>query len=163
MKTKLPLFLLMFLTCGCVFSNENTTGMRTCPRVQIRSEDAHIKQFAGGQDLFEIQMISYSGHCFYDEKTGVSKAVVSPIFYIKRLTESNVEDVHFSYYLETAEGPAKFLGKKTYFAKVRMTKGVWNLTWQANESDKISIPGEYDVDMYAGIYAHKVDSEEKVK
>ena len=164
MKTKLPLFLLMFLMTGCL-SEQNSVSTRTCPKVQIRTADSTIKQFAGGQDLFEIQMVSYRGYCYFDESAGQTKAVVTPIFHIKRLTDSNVEDVHFSYYLETAEGPARFLGKKSYFAAVRMAKGLWNMNWQpAKEAIGISVPnGEYDVDMYAGLYAVKADSEEKVQ
>lgn len=163
MKNKLLLFFLMFLTFGCYQTTQEYMPFTTCPRVQIRKDDQKIKQFAAGQDLFEIEMVSYSGRCSYDEKTGQTKAFITPIFHLTRLTKSNVEDVHFSYYLETAEGPSRFLGKKTYFEAAHITKGVWNLTWKGKESDGITIPnGEYDVDMYAGLYAVKADSEEKV-
>lgn len=165
MKTKLSLILLTFLTAGCAWwQNSDYHAPKTCPKVRIKAEDNAIQQFVGGQNLFEIKMIGSSGYCYYDEKALQTKAVVRPIFHLTRLSESNVEDVHFSYYLETAEGPARFLGKKTYFAEVRMTKGVWNMDWQAPESDGISVPaGEYDVEMYAGLYAVKADSEEKVQ
>ncbi len=162
MKTKLSLFLLALLTVGC-YQVDEYLPIKTCPKVQIKAQDKTIKQYAGSQNLFEIEMVSYIGHCYYDEKAGQTKAVVTPIFQIKRLSESNVEDLHFSYYLETAEGPARFLGKKTYFAAVHMPKGVWNISWRGKQSDGISIPdGQYHVDMYAGLYAIKADSEEKV-
>jgi len=113
--------------------------------------------------LFKIEMIGYKGHCYFDERVQKNKAAVAPRFKIVRLRNSNVEDVHFSYYLETFEGPTRFLGQKTYFAAARMPKGSYEM-YYSPEFGELSVPaGEYDFDMYAGLKAITQDSEYKVK
>lgn len=169
MKTKY-LFLSLFLLAGCAGQNNYVDGgdydvasLGVCPKVEIKSEDKAIIQKAGGVDLFKIEVVGYDGSCYYDMRVLRTKAVVSPRFKITRLTDTNVEDIHFSYYLQTAEGPTRFLGKKTYFSEVGMLKGVYEIMYTA-PSGELSIPaGKGDVDIYVGINAVKEDSEYKVK
>ena len=163
MKTKLSL-LIFPLIAGCVsYSQETYEDLGACPKVQIRQEDRSIIQKAGGRDLFKIEMVGYNGHCYYDERVQKDKAVVSPTFKITRLSDTNIEDVHFSYYLETYEGPARFLGKKTYFSEVRMPKGSFE-SYHTADGGELSVPaGEYDFEMYAGLNAVLQDSEYKTK
>jgi len=162
MKLYLPLFMCLTLV-GCASDEMGYTDLNACPKVQIRQDDKAIVQTAYGKDLFKIEMIGYDGHCYFDERLDKDKAVVSPRFKIVRLTDTNVEDVHFSYYLETYEGPVRFLGKKTYFAAVRMPKGSFEMFY-SDEGRELSVPaGRYDFDMYAGLYAVKADSERKAK
>ena len=169
MKTKY-LLLSLLLISGCAVNDGYMDGgdydeasFGTCPKVEIKSEDKKIIQDAGGVPLFEIEVIGYTGNCYYDARVLKNKAVVSPRFKITRLTDTNVEDIHFSYYLETVEGPTRFLGKKTYFAEVGMIKGVYEIIYEA-PTGELSIPaGQYDVDMYVGLNAVKQDSERKVK
>lgn len=165
MKTKYLLLSLLFIG-ACAVNNDyagDDDAFGSCPKVEINSEDKKIIQEAGGVKLFEIELVGYTGSCYYDTRVLKNKAVVSPRFKITRLTDTNVEDIHFSYYLETAEGPARFLGKKTYFAEVGMIKGVYEIMYEA-PAGELSIPaGKYDVDMYVGLNAVKEDSERKVK
>ena len=169
MKTKI-LFLSLFLAVGCSMQNVyvdggdyDETSFRTCPKVEIRDEDKAIVQRAAGEDLFQIEVVGYDGRCYYDERVLKNKAVVSPKFKITRLGYNHVEDVHFSYYLETVKGPTRFLGKKTYFAEAHLIEGVNEIVYTAKPGD-LSIPaGEYDVDMYVGLNALAEDSEYRVK
>lgn len=169
MKAKLSL-LFVILTTACIYRPQyeayedgESGNLGRCPTVQIKQEDRSIIQKAGGRDLFKIEMVAYEGHCYYDERIEKDKAVVSPKFKITRLTDTNVEDIHFSYYLETAEGPAKFLGKKTYYGEVRMPKGSFE-SYYTPESGELSFEaGRGKVDMYIGLYAVKADSEYKAK
>ena len=160
----------ILLIAGCAHQNDYVEGgdysldsITACPKVQIKSEDKAIIQTAGGVDLFKIEATGYKGSCRYDPLVLRDKAVVSPQFKITRLTDTNVEDVHFSYYLQTAEGPSRFLGKKTYFATVVMPKGVYELTYTANEGELSAPLGKYDTDIFIGLNALTADSEYKIK
>ncbi|MBR2299032.1 MAG: hypothetical protein IJ870_00465 [Alphaproteobacteria bacterium] len=163
MKAKLSLLLLPLLA-GCVeYMEEVESDFTACPKVEIRQEDKAIVQKGGGYDLFKIEMVGYNGHCYFDERVQKDKAVVAPKFKITRLSNTNVEDVHFSYYLETYEGPTRFLGKKTYFALVRMPKGSFE-SYYTPDGGELSVPaGKYDFEMFAGLNATLQDSEYKVK
>ena len=167
MKTK-NLFLSLLLIAGCTSQNVyvpegDSAPLMACPKVEIKAEDRAIIQKAGGQDLFKIELTGYAGNCYYDERISKDKAVVSPRFKITRLTNNHVEDVHFSYYLETAEGPTRFLGKKTYFAEVNMVTGVNEIVYTAPAGELSAPIGKQKVDMYVGLNAIAEDSEYKVK
>jgi len=155
---------LMLLTAGCANNdiNEDFAVMR-CPKVSVRQSDQAMIQTAGGQDLFAIEIVGYKGRCYYDEQILKDKAVVAPEFKITRLSESHVEDIHFSYYMETYEGPEKFLGRKTYFAKAEMLRQVPEI-YYTPEQKELTIPaGKYDFDMYIGLNVIKNDSEYRIK
>ena len=169
MKTK-NLLLSLLVVAACSTQNVYVEGgdydvasYGVCPKVQIKAEDKAIIQKAGGVDLFKIEAVGYKGNCYYDERLSKEKAVVSPKFKITRLSDTNVEDVHFSYYLQTAEGPTRFLGKKTYFEAVNMPKGVYEIVYEAKGGELSTPLGQYDVDMYVGLNAVKADSEYKLK
>lgn len=167
MKTK-HLFLSLLLIAGCASQNayvseEGMSPLMACPKVRIKAEDKAIIQKAAGTDLFKIELTGYDGNCYYDARISKNKAVVSPRFKITRLTNNHVEDVHFSYYLETVEGPTRFLGKKTYFAEVNMITGVNEIVYTASAGELSAPLGKYDVDMYVGLNAVSEDSEYKVK
>ena len=167
MKARLILALLpLVAACSSSSSFSNDVyedELISCPKVKIKAEDRSIVQKVAGKEYFKIEMVSYNGHCYYDEKILKDKAVVSPTFKVTRLLDTNVEDVHFSYYLESAEGPARFLGKKTYFAEVRVPRGSFETFYTATPGE-LSIPaGVYNVDMYAGLIADAKDAEYKIK
>ncbi len=165
MNKKTLILLVSLLLSGCLtyqpakdIANSDSSA---CPQVVIRPQDKSIIQTASHQRIFKIEIVGYSGHCYFDERIGKNKAVVAPSFKITRLNESNVEDVHFSYYLETAEGPSRFLGKKTYFTQARIAKGQYEAYHNA-QSGELSIPyAQGNVDIYTGLYAQKADSEYK--
>ena len=167
MKTK-NLFLSLLLIAGCASQvgyvpEDDLSPLTACPKVKIKVEDKAIIQKAAGMDLFKIELTGYEGNCYYDARISKNKAVVSPRFKITRLTNNHVEDVHFSYYLETVEGPTRFLGKKTYFAEVNMITGVNEIVYTASAGELSAPIGKHDVDMYIGLNAVPEDSEYKVK
>ena len=154
--------MMALLLAGCVGQNYDE-NFNFCPRVHIRAEDQAIVQTVGTEGLFKIEMIGYKGRCYYDERVKKDKAVVAPEFKITRLSQTNVEDVHFSYYMETAQGPERFLGRKTYYAHTQMLKDAVEIYHTPKDHELTSPAGEYDFDLYAGLNAIKGDSEYKLK
>lgn len=155
----------MLLIAGCASNNGFSTAdyIDVCPQINIRHEDRAIIQKVGAEDIFKIEVTGWKGRCYYDERVKKDKAVVAPEFKITRLSPTNIEDVHFSYYMETAQGPERFLGKKTYFAKVEMLKDANEIYYTATENELAIPAGKYDFDMYIGLNAVKADSEYKLK
>lgn len=167
MKIKLSVLLLAFVLSACsnnqqnnhfvVKSGENETSylkdINGCPKVHIRREDASLIQKEGHKPAFEIVASGYAGHCYFNEKINKDKAVIIPKFKIIRLTDTDVTDIHFSYYLETVEGPKHYLGKKTHFAEVSIPQGTKEIEYIAPKSELIIPPsGTYDLDVYMGLY-----------
>lgn len=150
----------LLLLSTLLFSN---AVLAQCPKVEIRDQDSKIKQIASYKEVFEIEITGYTGHCDFDENLQKVRAFVKPQFKITRLQNSNIEDVHFSYYLETAEGPKNFLGRKTYFAEVTMPVGVWETSYTPDYGE-LTVPDEDGMlNMYAGLNANIKDSEFKLK
>lgn len=137
-------------------------GVSGCPIVHIRNNDIEIIQTAEYRDLFEIKAVGYEGYCYYNEAVKKYRAVVSPKFKVKRLSNSDITDVQFSYYLETVEGPEKYLGRKTYFAKVSIPENADEIFYTADRGELgIPEPGSYDLDIYLGLNANRFDAEYK--
>ncbi len=163
MKTKILMIVTAFLVSCARSSYYEPESLDSCPKVQINESDRAIVQKAGGHDLFKIEVIGYDGHCYYDERVSKVKAVVSPRFKVTRLEDTSVEDVHFSYYIETAEGPTRFLGKKTYFTEVKLPKGGQEV-YHTPKSGELSIPvQDDDADILVGLYVIRADSDYPVK
>lgn len=166
MKNKLFLLILVTLLSACASQkNENRyvvkvggdetsylKDVNACPKVHIRRNDATIVQKEGEIKVFEIIASGYSGQCYFNENIKKERAVIYPEFKIIRLEDTDITDIHFSYYLETAEGPETYLGKKTYFAEVSIPKGTRELYYKAKPSE-LSIPlyGKSDLDVYFGL------------
>ena len=80
------------------------------------------------------------------------KAVINPVFKIKRLRRSDETDVHFAYYTETVKGPPAYLGKKTYYMAVAVPADETEMTYTA-PSVEVKIPPEmkYEFDINLGL------------
>lgn len=167
MKTKLSVLILSLLVIACANNDNNNRlivqagknetsylkDVEGCPKVHVRREDAAIVQKEDGIPAFEIVATGYNGYCYFNEKINRDKAIISPKFKISRLSDTDITDVHFSYYLETAEGPKCYLGKKTFFAKVSIPKGTKEMEYIAPKSEMVIAPsGTYDLDVYMGLY-----------
>lgn len=138
---------------------QNVSG---CPKVHIRNNDVLVVQSAEYKDIFEIKAVGYEGFCYFNEKVGKDRAVIKPKFKIKRLNPSDIDDVQFSYYLETVEGPKNFLGQKTYFASLNIPQSVEEIFYVADGGElSIPQPGTYDLDIYLGLKVNPYDSEHK--
>ncbi|MBQ8869782.1 MAG: hypothetical protein IJ019_00215 [Alphaproteobacteria bacterium] len=168
MKNTVCAFMTLLLLTACSNSNnehryiikigENETAylkdVNVCPKVHVRREDSTLVQKQGKNPVFKIEAVSYSGFCYFDMISKREKAVIKPQFKIVRLSERNITDLQFSYYLETAEGPKAYLGRKTYFADVSVPLGVKEINYIADATE-LTIPesGTYDLDVYLGLNA----------
>ena len=157
--------LVIFCVTGCFFAGQknaiSTSNGGPCPSVVIRADNQAITQVDAYQKIFKIEMVGYDGYCLFDDRINKNKAFVAPKFKIMRLADSNVEDVHFSYYLETAEGPTSYLGRKTYYTSARIAKGVFE-TYHTATFGELSIPDRKGgVDIYAGLNAIRDELEFK--
>lgn len=149
-----------------VVSGEDDTSylknVQACPKVHIRRPDIKIVQQSDYKEIFEIKAVGYEGFCYYNEKAEQDRAVVKPKFNITRLSDSDITDVRFSYYLETVEGPAGYLGRKTYFADVKIPVGLKSMDYTANSGElTIPVPGTYNLDIYLGLNADRYNLEFK--
>ena len=123
-------------------------------RLHIKRLDSTLVQKQGKEKAFEIAAIGYSGYCYFNEVIEEYRAVVKPEFQVTRLSDTDITDVHFSYYLETAEGPKSYLGKKTYFAEISISQGMHEIKYIA-DAIEMTIPKNRakDADIYLGLNA----------
>ena len=166
MKNKICAIVVLMMLSACAHHNternyvikvggnetEYLKDVGVCPKLHIRRADAKIVQKQGKEPVFEIEAEGYSGYCYYSTVVEKQRAVITPKFKIVRLNNKDITDVHFSYYLETAEGPKEYLGRKTYFAEVSMPVGVKEISYTADIAElTIPNPGIYDLDVYFGL------------
>ena len=165
MKSILLMSVFLITSCGInsddnyyvIKVGENETeylrDIDACPKVHIKRKDSVIVQKEGNTNAFEIVALGYSGHCYFNKNVNKTKAIIRPEFKIVRLSDVDDTDVHFSYYLETVEGPEAYLGKKTYFAKVTIPKGTKEIGYIPNETAELSIPEhrKENADIYFGL------------
>ncbi len=172
MKTKMYTLLMIAILCGCHIQNKETFDFNEtadtklpslCPTVEIVSSGQKIIQKQNTVDAFLIEIIGSQGHCHFDENLLKDTASVAPRFKITRLNGTNVEDVHFSYYLETGIGPEKYLGRKTFFGQVRMPKGLQEIIYTPEKGTLSISAGAHNPDIYIGLYEDKTELQRKVK
>ena len=139
MSKKLVL-LIVFLTssCGWLFGSDE---FYLCPMVSIPRESSYLIQKYDNIDSFRIEITGFDGFCFYDDRTKSNRAAVTPIFKITRLRPSDEADIHFSYFIETAEGPVEFLGKQTFHTKVTLPTDSQYLHFKARQT-QVRLPLE---------------------
>ncbi len=138
MLKKISLILFVFLT-GCEYGYMD---YETCPRVQIIRDNAYLTQIVNYREEFQINLIGYDGYCYYDRKIEQNKALIKPIFQIKRLRPSDETDVHFAFYTETVKGPPQYIGKKTHYAAVRIPADALEIEYTAPQV-MVYVPEEY--------------------
>lgn len=146
--------LLAIILSGCEggWFSRNVQG-DICPQVQILRDQSYLSQYVNYKETFQISINGYEGYCYFDEKLGRHRAVIYPIFKIKRLTPSDETDVRFSYYTETVKGPPEYLGKKTYFANAHIKENELETYYKASAA-KVFIPSQmgYDYDINLGLW-----------
>ena len=138
MIKKLQILLFIALT-GC---SSGILDYETCPRVQIMREDAYLSQVVHSRETFQINLIGFDGYCYWDKKIKQNKALIKPIFQIKRLRPSDETEVHFSFYTETVKGPPEYLGKKTHFAVAPIPATALEIEYTAPQV-LVYVPEEY--------------------
>ena len=60
-----------------------------CPRVVIPRDTAYLTQIVNYREEFQISLVGYEGHCYFDTRVNRDKAVINPVFKIKRLRRSD--------------------------------------------------------------------------
>lgn len=150
LKRALLSVLFFVSACGNWFSNDD---VRLCPAVQITRDKSYLTQFVNYKEAFQISINGYEGYCYYDKKLERHRAVISPIFKIKRLRPSDETDVRFSYYTETIKGPPEYIGKKSHHITAQIPIDTIETDYKANQTD-VFIPSEmlYDYDINLGLW-----------
>ncbi len=124
MRTQTVLGILsgIFLVGSCGFWNggeQIVVPKDNCPQVIIPRDVAYVTQKVNYKDDFRIELLGYSGYCYFDKRVNRRKAVITPEFEVSRLRQRLDEtDVDFEYFAETIKGPPEYLGKKHYFGHV---------------------------------------------
>lgn len=149
---KRALLLVLFFVCACrnLFSDDD---IHLCPNVQITRDNSYLTQFVNYKEAFQISINGYEGYCYYDKVLERHRAVISPIFKIKRLRPSDETDVRFSYYTETIKGPPEYIGKKTYHITSQIPTDTIETEYKAAQTS-VFIPAEmlYDYDINLGLW-----------
>lgn len=149
MRKGLLIALALFLS-GCHDSKLFMEGNTFCPQVQIMRDSAYLTQYVNFKETFQINLSGYEGMCYYEQDVERYRAIIRPIFKIKRLTPSDETDVRFSYYTETLKGPAADLGKKTHYLNAQIPLNQQEIEYKA-PAVQVYIPteegGEYDVNL----------------
>lgn len=156
MQSRIFVLLILFMTVACRLNGE---GGNLCPRVNILRDSSYLTQIVNYREEFQISLIGYEGHCYFDSRVNKDKAVINPIFKIKRLRKSDETDVHFAYYTETIKGPPAYLGKRTYYLAVSIPENERELIYKA-DSVEVKIPPQmkYEFDINLGLVISKEES-----
>ncbi len=149
MRCRIFAFVLVFFAAACRLGGSDDM---MCPRVVIPRDTAYLTQIVNYREKFQISLVGYEGHCYFDTRVNRDKAVINPVFKIKRLRRSDETDVHFAYYTETVKGPPAYLGKKTYYMAVAVPADETETTYTA-PSIEVKIPPEmkYEFDINLGL------------
>lgn len=122
----------------------------TCPQVQIMRNESYLTQYSNYKETFQISISGFEGFCYHEDYLDNYRAVITPIFKIKRLRPSDETDVRFSYYTETVKGPPEYLGKKTQFVNAYIGVNERETYFKAPET-KVFVPsemiGDYDINL----------------
>ncbi len=121
MSKKSLLFFIAFVLTGCAGFQSETDD--PCPRVELPRESAYMTLSSGQLAEFRIELTGYEGYCYFDENVGRRKAVITPLFLVKKLSNTDESDVHFDYYARTLKGPPGYLGTTTYSQVVSLQTG----------------------------------------
>lgn len=154
MSKKIFTLLVLILVTAC---NQNY-NRPMCPNAQIKRESAYLVQRSQVAEEFSIELIGYDGYCYYDDKIKHDKAVVTPIFRVKRLGPNSQTDVMFSYYTRTIKGPKEYLGTQTHFVKVLIPSDVNEVKYHGKQTE-LRIPAgmKYEYDIILGLSLSRND------
>lgn len=152
-RSSLLLFLLALGGCGISGWFSSKPEINVCPQVQIIRDNSYLTQFVKYKETFQISVSGYEGYCYYDRTLQRNRAVIEPVFKIKRLRPSDETDVRFSYYTETVKGPPEYLGKKTYFVTAHIGLDDKETIYKASAVN-VFIPPEmlYGYDINLGLW-----------
>lgn len=148
MIKQMSIFILVAMLAGCISGKTE----QYCPFITIKREDARLIQKVNYQDDFEVEFKGVEAYCYYDSLVKQEKAVITPIFIVKKLRDTDETDIHFSWFTNTIKGPPAYLGKKSYFTEVSMPRGTREKEYRG-KAVSVKIPQEmmYDFEIFAGL------------
>lgn len=155
MSKKFLSLVLLLLVSACVV--EKT--YQYCPYVTISREDAKLIQKVNYQDDFMVELKGFDGYCYFDSRVKQEKAVITPIFVITKLRNTDETDVQFSWFTNTIKGPPAYLGRRSYFAGTHIGQGERVKEFKGRPVE-VKIPAEmmYEFEIFMGL---DVSKEEK--
>lgn len=147
------LVILLMIT-GCV--SNIPAGYKQCPLISIKREDARLIQLVNYQDNYEIELVGVEGFCYFDTSVKKEKAVITPLFKIRKLRNTDESDIHFQWFTNTIKGPPAYLGKKTYFVEVTLSKDEREKEFKG-KTVEVKIPADmmYEFEIFAGLELSK--------
>lgn len=119
MSKKLLISGIILLLSACVVDKP----YHPCPYGAIRREHAKLIQKVNYQDDFMVELKGFEGYCYFDTPVKRAKAMITPIFVITKLRNTDETDVQFSWFTETIKGPPAYLGKRSYFTGTHIKTG----------------------------------------
>lgn len=146
---RIVIFTLLFVfgLASCRIGSEREA---MCPRVRIPRVTSYVSQVVNWCERFQVSVTGYDGYCYYDKRVNRTKAVINPIFKIKRLRKSDENDVSFAYFTETVKGPPAYLGKKTYYLNVTIPENKSEMIYTA-PAVEVKVPedmkDEFDINL----------------
>lgn len=142
-------FMLVLFAAGCTGPDYE---YEICPRVQIVRDNAYVTQVVNSYEQFQITLKGFDGYCFYDSRIEQNKALINPVFEIKRLRPSSETDVHFAYYTETVKGPPAYIGRKTHHVVAHIGSQAREIEFKAPQV-MVYVPEEmkYSFDINLGL------------
>lgn len=127
---------LVLLVAAC---SENTVNL--CPFITIPRDTAYVTQKVDYSDEFQVELIGFDGYCEQELHNKRSIAVVTPIFRVQRLRDSDETAVDVSFFTQAVKGPPKFLGKRSYSASTQIKRDEREKEFRG-KSVKIRIPDD---------------------
>ena len=95
-----------------------------CPPINIPRETARLYQNDQVSDKFQVNVVGYESYCYTDFSDKHRYAVITPLFKIRRLEESNTNKLDSSFYIKTSGAKDDFIGSQNYQQQLSIPSGV---------------------------------------
>ncbi len=140
MLKKCLVIMVGFLASCSWFGN---SGAPLCPYVTIPRDTAYVTQKVNYEDEFQIELVGYEGYCSWENNVNRRYAMITPLFVVHRLRDSDETRVDFGFYTETVKGPPAFIGKKAYSESVMVGKDEKEKEFKGH-AVKVRVPEGYE-------------------
>ena len=140
--------MLFVLLSGCT---SNITEKYSCPQIIIPRETARAYQ-SDLTDKFQINMVGHETYCYQEEADKRYYAVITPIFQIRRLEQSEVTNVDANYYVKTSVNDVDYIGKRTFYQTLNIPVDAKEAKVRGKPTiNRISNPPYRDFKIYLGM------------
>ncbi len=100
-------FLSLFFIISCSSYHDTDND---CPPIYIPRENTRIYKNNGSIDDFQINVIGFDAYCYTEAANNRRYAIISPIFKIRRLEESNTTSMDIDFYVKTSVNKKDYVG-----------------------------------------------------